>query len=698
YSFIKNNSIKIYAKNKAGWDKMFIHYWGGESSSVWPGYEMTLVEDSDDVYYAEVPAKTTNFKFNNGSEDSEKEEQTSNLATQDLVEGVSECYVINYLSDGETANTGSFTTLEKALLNEPEADKPIITINSVEGTLNSKINVNVDLQNTPKVSGYLIKLSYDASVIKPAVDEIDSSVTANEKNSGELYLVYAETTPKDYNEKDTLITIPFNTISPTAAQTKISVKSVDMYADEETKVDIPSSNLLYGKATIGVDKSVLKSKIDYVLGLNENDYSAISYQNLITAKDNAQKVYDSIESTQEKVNAQVEILDTAIGSLQLTRDDVDYFYFKNTSEWENVYAYWWGSETECPAFPGIKATKVDGTTDIYKVMLVNGVTGINFNDGSNEDNNKEQTDSITGDNLKANNIFIPNLDDTYEKNSGLRYRGEVTEYVPNVIYFLNNAEWDNVYVYWWGGSTECPAFPGIKANLVTGTTKVYSAILPEDATGFNFNNGKQGTDGGEQTSSISAMEKGKILIMDIDSKYEKNGGYRYDAAYDSVDKYLVNNDYIFFKNNLDWEQVYIYYWGGEDETVWPGVKMNLLEGETDIYYIKAVNATKVIFNNGGNGSQTIDLDIELNKIYIIDTSAEIANTKEYIGSWEKYNGKIPDISEKPIEEPTENPTEEPTEEPTENPTEKPTEAPTKNPSGSDEESVKQPTKEEPTIS
>lgn len=65
YTFHKSPSLTIYAKNNAGWKDVYIHYWGGESTSVWPGVAMTPYQDSENVFYAEVPSKTTNFKFNN---------------------------------------------------------------------------------------------------------------------------------------------------------------------------------------------------------------------------------------------------------------------------------------------------------------------------------------------------------------------------------------------------------------------------------------------------------------------------------------------------------------------------------------------------------------------------------------------------------------------------------------------------------
>ncbi|MGN1414987.1 MAG: fibronectin type III domain-containing protein [Anaerovoracaceae bacterium] len=109
----------------------------------------------------------------------------------------------------------------------------------------------------------------------------------------------------------------------------------------------------------------------------------------------------------------------------------NYFYFKNTTGWEDVYVYWWGSEEACPAFPGIKTTPVAGRDGFYYVELPEDATGLNFNNGKAATEGGQQTDSITGDNLIIGNIFIPDPDDSFEKNGGLRFRGVSEKYVNN---------------------------------------------------------------------------------------------------------------------------------------------------------------------------------------------------------------------------------------------------------------------------
>ncbi len=503
YVYHKLTSFPVYAKNNAGWEHIFVHYRGGDTVSVWPGVEMSLVEGSEDVYYAELPMNTTNFKFNNGDAaygDGTKEEQTSNLATQSLVSGISDCYIINALSSGETANSGEYTSLEKALSGSVEEGKPIID------------------------------------------NDENSDLIANITSDGELKLVYATSEDLDFTEEKTLVTVQFEVVAEQTAQINVKATPVQMYSGLETKVNFPSSNIVSGKVTVGVDRSTLADLLTQADTYEESMYTAASYQNLVTVKTNAQIVYDNPTSTQAMIDEQAQLLQTAIDELVEESDDGNYYYFKNTVGWDEVYCYWWGGETACPAFPGVKISLAPGATDIYRVDLPLDATGLNFNDGSNEDGNKFQTDSITGDDIMVNgNMFVADPEITTEKNNGIRYGGTVETYVPRKIYFVNNAGWDDVYCYWWGTTTDataCPAFPGVQARLVEGTENIYYCTLPDDATGFNFSNGKEGTNGGEQTDSMSAFEGGKLLKMYLTSKYEKNGGYRYKADYVDLDAYI----------------------------------------------------------------------------------------------------------------------------------------------------------------
>lgn len=632
YTFTKNSSRTVYAKNSAGWNNVYVHYWGGESNSVWPGVKMQKYQDSDDVYYCEIPSKSTNFKFNNGSgEGTSDSQQTVNLATQDLVEGVSEVYVINPLAEGESANTGEYVTLDRALSDEPVEGMPIISVDNCAPALGETFNLNVSLQNVPTLRGYVISLKFDNSVIVPEQDNAFISsplgdIITNSKGNGELVLVCSGADAVNYSEKAVLASIPFRVVAEQTSQIKVTPKVTDMFEDVNTEITFPSSNLVAGKVTVGVDKSALKEKLDFIFGLNESGYTAVTYQNAITAAKNAQAVYESLTATQDMVNTQTALLTEAIDALVETQGDGNYFYFKNALGWDEVYVYWWGSATACPAFPGVKATPVPGREGYYYVELPEDATGLNFNNGKQVAEGGQQTDSITGDKLVIGNIFVPNPEDFYEKNGGLRFRSVSEKYVPNIFYFRNTLGWDEVNAYWWGGTTACPAFPGIPATKVQGTTNLYSVQLSEDATGLNFNNGIAASEGGQQTDSITGdkLILGNVFIPDPNDSYEKNGGLRFRGV---SEKYVPNT--IYFKNVMNWDEVYVYWWGStiNECLPFPGVQPKKLAGTDDIYYVTfPEDATGFNFNSGkpGNegGEQTSSIStFEPGKILIIDPAS-----------------------------------------------------------------------------
>ncbi len=64
-------------------------------------------------------------------------------------------------------------------------------------------------------------------------------------------------------------------------------------------------------------------------------------------------------------------------------------------------------------------------------------------------------------------------------------------------------------------------------------------------------------------------------------------------------------------NFIDWNTMYIYYWGRNDPLGWPGVPMTLVAGSDGLIYTATIpsNVTGVIFNNGDKTAmkQTVDI-------------------------------------------------------------------------------------------
>lgn len=64
------SQMEVYFTKPSGWSAVKLHYWGGASSTSWPGVDMTKKYTNDmneDVYYLTIPGDTTGIIFNNGS-------------------------------------------------------------------------------------------------------------------------------------------------------------------------------------------------------------------------------------------------------------------------------------------------------------------------------------------------------------------------------------------------------------------------------------------------------------------------------------------------------------------------------------------------------------------------------------------------------------------------------------------------------
>lgn len=86
---------------------------------------------------------------------------------------------------------------------------------------------------------------------------------------------------------------------------------------------------------------------------------------------------------------------------------------------------------------------------------------------------------------------------------------------------------------------------------------------------------------------------------------------------------------VYFQNTANWGSVKIHYWGGSNQTTWPGVDMSLVSGTTDIYsYEIPAGHTGIVFNNG-SGAQTGDLTVAdgTGKVFVLSSN-----------SWQAYTG------------------------------------------------------------
>ncbi len=72
--------VTVAVKNDAGWESVFIYYWGGDSTIEWPGTAMEAGPDG--YYFAIIPAGTPYVLFHNGNV---SEDGTPEIKTGDLI-------------------------------------------------------------------------------------------------------------------------------------------------------------------------------------------------------------------------------------------------------------------------------------------------------------------------------------------------------------------------------------------------------------------------------------------------------------------------------------------------------------------------------------------------------------------------------------------------------------------------------------
>lgn len=95
-------------------------------------------------------------------------------------------------------------------------------------------------------------------------------------------------------------------------------------------------------------------------------------------------------------------------------------------------------------------------------------------------------------------------------------------------------------------------------------------------------------------------------------------------------------DVIYFEMPSSWSTPYCHaFTGGTSVTSWPGEKMTLVEDNVYAYVIPG-SQQSVVFNNGNDSYQTVDIKMDgTNKIYKITSNA---TSKQAVGAWSDYTG------------------------------------------------------------
>ena len=238
------------------------------------------------------------------------------------------------------------------------------------------------------------------------------------------------------------------------------------------------------------------------------------------------------------------------------------------------------------------------------------------------------------------------------------------------IYFTNNQNWENVYIYGFygveGEAAEAiwPAdYPGAKMTFVETNDygqDIYGIDVPADIDYIKFSDG---TAANERTNNIPNSMLGDNVGFYLSEKAGSKwnvGTYEYVPAPTPVPTTTVapttteapapvpttteapapvptttepepepepepETFTAYAINSAKWDTVCAYYWGGAADASWPGVAMTKTDETVngfDVYKITLDSAyPNIIFNNNNNGSQTADLTFEAGKYYDIKGKA-----------------------------------------------------------------------------
>ncbi|MBQ9514960.1 MAG: starch-binding protein [Ruminococcus sp.] len=228
-------------------------------------------------------------------------------------------------------------------------------------------------------------------------------------------------------------------------------------------------------------------------------------------------------------------------------------YFNNeSSNWENVYAYFWNSndDSNAPyltAWPGTQMHPVSGK--IYSITIDN--PDMKYDRVIFSNNNNAQTATISLTSGKNNFVYTSS--------------GTGSAYSTNTVYFLKPSGWTEdrnddgipeVYCHAWhtNGSSDSSYTNWPGDEMIYVGSGIYSYTYNSDNTGgFLFDNGYQ--DGTNQTADIAIADNTPGSLYYCTGTLDNNGKY---VATRYADKKYADLNYntIYLFNTYAWEKPY----------------------------------------------------------------------------------------------------------------------------------------------
>ena len=222
-------------------------------------------------------------------------------------------------------------------------------------------------------------------------------------------------------------------------------------------------------------------------------------------------------------------------------------YYKNNSNWGEVYCYMWndGGETKNAEWPGVKMTSLKD--NVWKYETSQNFDNVIFNNGSGGNGNQTADLQFTQSGKLYNGSSWEDYVDDNPPTPTTPTQTPPTPTTPTptpttpsgqkFVYCLNEASWGEVYCYMWkDGAGENAKWPGAKMDSLGDKEYRYNVSGDWDMIIFNAGNG------GAQTDDMSFP--GADKIFNNSTKEWKD----YDTSPISVKSYKTDAQGTVYKN------------------------------------------------------------------------------------------------------------------------------------------------------
>ena len=366
-------------------------------------------------------------------------------------------------------------------------------------------------------------------------------------------------------------------------------------------------------------------------------------------------------------------------------------YLINSANWNTVSAYAWVDAHINAQWPGVVMTKTDklweNGAEIYVLEFVLDYDYIIFSDaGSNQTDDLVVPDEYIVEGYYYDNLEhfwcsdyigptqeptnVPTETETDTDEPSDEPTGEPTEVeteqptnattvtptqpqseptqstIPDDtfnVYLINEAMWEDIYVFAWSETEKTPDWPGVKMELLEIDYLGYEVYKINLAEYGHFTNLIFSDAGKTYTAELKAYKEGFFNNAEDRWVYTPIIDPTEEPTDPPTEPVIPDGTFnVFLVNEAQWNKAYIYGWSDTDDSVeWPGIEMELV-GITDegheVYWINLMPIGRfdyIIFSDNGQ-AHTANLEPTKNGFY-----------NNASGNWSQ------DIDYGPIEDPTE---------------------------------------------